>query len=217
MIYAFEGLPAVGKSTTAQAIGGAYIIRETPKLFQRPKSARKDWYMDRHVARWEMALRKQQDCKHVVLDGDPFQPLWFNWIYQYQGYWESNEFVRQFYREQIVEDRIAFPDVYVYFHVDSDELLLRRRLRDQEEGEETIVSKFKKYLRMEAPLWNYFSTLAAAFPDRVKLLHSKTVEGNLEAIKAISPPPSKDSNLEMFELLVSFMNDYELEQPPESA
>ena len=120
MIVAFEGLPAVGKTTTAQAIDGAFIVREVPKLFQMPKSVPRDWYLDCQVARWEMGLRRRNDFEHVIFDGDPFQPLWFNWIYEYQGKWEDNDFVREFYRDRIVEGRIAFPDVYVYFYVNSD-------------------------------------------------------------------------------------------------
>ena len=55
-----------------------------------------------------------------------------------------------------------------------------------------------------------------AFPDRVKMLHSETIDGNVTAIKALSPPRSTGSDLEMLELLISFMNDYELEEPQEN-
>jgi thymidylate kinase len=220
MIYAFEGLPAVGKSTTATAIASesdsALIIREVPKLFTRPDPMPREWYMDRHVARWEMALRQKDDIRHVILDGDPFQCLWFNWIYEYEGCWESSAFVREFSRRMISEGRIAFPDLYVYFHVDNDELLRRRHGRDSIEGTEVIERKFKKYLRLKDPVDQYFATLAKAFPERVLLLNSNTVEENVKTIINTPAPSSTGSDMEMLDLLISFMDGYELSTPSPS-
>lgn len=167
MILGFEGLPAVGKSTVARELashGDTYVIPEVNRLFRAPKPCTEEWYFDREVARWEMAAYHASTFKTVIFDGDPFQPLWFNWIFAHEKRWASVDEVAAFFRSQIERGRIAFPDVYVYFHIDNDELRRRRHERDRVEGPATIDAKFRKYLLMEKPLGRYFQILAETFP-----------------------------------------------------
>jgi broad-specificity NMP kinase len=82
MIICLEGPSAVGKTTTCSAIAeqmGAYIVPEVNAIFERPADASPNWYLECQVARWEIAQRQQEQHGFAVLDGDLFQPLWYNW------------------------------------------------------------------------------------------------------------------------------------------
>ncbi len=39
------------------------------------------WYFEREIERWELACEQDGTDRLIILDGDPYQPVWFNWIY----------------------------------------------------------------------------------------------------------------------------------------
>jgi hypothetical protein len=111
-IISFEGPPAVGKTTTSAYLSrhhNALVIPEVNRLFARPDHEADDWYFHRQIARWEMALRSDDHNRLIVLDGDPFQPLWFNWIFAHEP-WQPLEEVVAFYRPHIEAGHIGFPN-----------------------------------------------------------------------------------------------------------
>jgi hypothetical protein len=76
-IVYFEGPSAVGKTTSAQVLrasNGIEVVPDVAALFERPSDESADWYLERQVERWQLALQSSVD-RDVVLDGDPFQPL----------------------------------------------------------------------------------------------------------------------------------------------
>src|SRR5215204_5437527 len=98
-IICFEGASAVGKTTTAKALkdDGAFVVPEVNQLFNRPENEAFEWYFERQVERWRIAEQQSKIYDLVILDGDPFQPLWYNWAYDFVG-WQKLDFMEQFYR-----------------------------------------------------------------------------------------------------------------------
>ncbi len=93
-----EGASAVGKTTTSKYMKekfDAFVVEEVNKLFIRPNPEPENWYFDKQVERWSIA--NKQDNKLLIFDGDPFQPLWYNWSYNFEG-WQSLDFLNEFYR-----------------------------------------------------------------------------------------------------------------------
>ncbi|HEY9650862.1 MAG TPA: AAA family ATPase, partial [Coleofasciculaceae cyanobacterium] len=85
-LICLEGASAVGKTTTSKALAeryGAYIVPEVNQLFQPPTPEPIYWYFERQVERWTLAQSQLKNHDLVVLDGDPFQPLWYNWAFDF--------------------------------------------------------------------------------------------------------------------------------------
>lgn len=71
-ILCLEGASAVGRTTICRELEkryGAYIVPEVNLLFERPAEEQKNWYLDRQVERWKMALEQSRNNELVVLDG----------------------------------------------------------------------------------------------------------------------------------------------------
>lgn len=116
-ILCFEGPSAVGKTTTAAALtaaAGAYIVPEVHFLFERPEHEAPEWYVERQVDRWQLATAAAQRHPLVVLDGDPYQPLWYNWAFNFAG-WQELDFLEAFYRPRLARGELSFPDRYIVF------------------------------------------------------------------------------------------------------
>ena len=45
-----------------------------------------------------------------ILDGDVFQPIWYNWACRYPPEFLSKEETHAFYKSMLAEEKIAFPD-----------------------------------------------------------------------------------------------------------
>ncbi len=153
-----------------------------------------------------MAMRRGSN-RFVILDGDPFQPLWYSWVFSDAETAASTDEIRAFYTRAVHSGRIRFPDCYVHFHADGETLLQRRLVRDAAEGEATITMKFHKWQRMSVPVQRYFEHLSAQFPDRVLFIESETLTGNQAQIEQhVVPTRSvKDSDDAMLECLIDFM------------
>lgn len=176
----FEGPSAVGKTTTANAFKadcGAFIVPEVNELFDTPRDAPADSYLERQVERWAIALEQNRSNRLVVLDGDPFQPLWYGWTYGYEGQ-QNLDFMKQFYRPRILDKTIAFPDSYSIFGTNEDELRKRRKSDPfrQQRGCE-------KHLGMIEPQQRYFYTMSSFSPSRVCSLEAETVETNIRFVQ----------------------------------
>lgn len=209
MLITLEGAPAVGKSTTSQALAKhhqTFVVPEVNKLFDRPKNEPEDWYLERQVARWEMGLRQIKNFDPILFDGDLFQPLWFSWIYD-DELWTPLETARAFYREQLTAGRIGFPDVYCILWTSPEE----RRKREFERGralnqdEIRIQEKVQRYERFASPHLQYFKAFQQLFPERVQFIESTTVEENVRAIASLKMPEKPKQDLEIFDSLVHWL------------
>jgi thymidylate kinase len=189
-IICFEGASAVGKTTTAKSFNsqfGAPFVPEVIQLFKRPDNEPPEWYFERQADRWTLACRQSRTHKLVILDGDPFQPLWYNWAYNYEG-WQDLDFSARFYRAAIQNKTIDFPDLYFVFGSDETELR-KRKVNDSTRSRRG----FEAHLKMIEPQRRYFQAMRAFSPRRVVFLEAETIETNLEFIRARLPVLSGES------------------------
>jgi len=151
-IICFEGPSGIGKTSLCQFLAHQYnIIPEVNLLFERPENASKYWYHERQVERFE---RCRNSNFTSILDGDIFQPIWYNWVCDYPPEFLSKVETHDFYRSKLKEGSIAFPDLYIIFHVDEKELMLRK-----DKDKTRRRRNFEKHLRIIEPLKKYYRFL----------------------------------------------------------
>lgn len=174
MIICLEGPSAAGKTSLAEALArerGAAVVPELDASGAPPPGRSAAWFVERHAARWRLALETAAGAPFAVLDGDPFKGLWYNWLYADEG-WEGVDTVAPLYRAQIERGALAFPDLYVALTASEDEL---RRRRD---GDPTRSRRnFEKHLLSAGPLLRYFRKLWEADAARVEIIETRPQEG----------------------------------------
>lgn len=179
-ITCFEGPSAVGKSTTAKAFKesrDAFVVPEVQELYVRPADEPADWYFQRQAERWSMAEEQRGYHQLVILDGDPFQPLWYNWAYNFAG-WQGLDFMERFYRTRIEDGTIRFPDLYFIFGANEAEL------RKRKEGDAGRRRRgFEHHLKMIEPQRRYFRAMQAHDPRRVIFLEAETTAASMRFIQ----------------------------------
>jgi len=127
-IICIEGASAAGKTTLSRALAdrtGAAVIGEVWTLFERPAPEPTMWYLERQTDRWRLAVNNAGKRGMSILDGDPFQPLWYDWAYGNQDH--SLGTIVSFYREAIAAGHLAFPDCYILLAVTKPELRARKQ------------------------------------------------------------------------------------------
>jgi hypothetical protein len=212
MIVAIEGAPGVGKSTVAAALAadGAYVIPEVNLLFARPDPEPPHWYFERQVARWEMARLRAATGTLAVLDGDPFQPLWFRWIFADEG-WPRDPAAFSFFRDRIARGRMGFPALYVFAHIAETERRARMLAREMSRGcsPEAAMRKTDHYARMAEPQRRFFAAIGARFPGWVLDLETTSVGQSAAAIQAAAAgaaaPPA---GLEALDFIEAWLAGY---------
>ena len=137
------------------------------------------------------------------MDGDVFQPMWYNWIYDYPAVHLSAEETHNFYRDKIRKGLLRFPDLYIVFQVEEKEL---RRRKDADKTRRR--RNFEKHLQLIQPQLQYFkflqqhTDLAVEFMDYDDL--NKTKRGVSLLIKQTN---SKEKNdLQIFEKLCEWLD-----------
>lgn len=148
----FEGPSAIGKSSLAQLFCSTHhVVKEVNELFPHPTSTDKFWYLERQVERYQIACASTQP---VIFDGDPFQPLWYNWIFPPPKDSVEMSELHAFYRQKIKQDEIAFPDLYLIFTIETSTLIERK------ENDRTRRRRnFEKHLRFIEPQKRFFQYL----------------------------------------------------------
>ena len=205
-ILCFEGPSAVGKTTAAAALAareGAYVVPEVNLLFERPADEPPEWYFERQAERWVRASEAVPDHPLVILDGDPFQPLWYNWAYDFVG-WQGLDFMEAFYRPRLVRGEIGFPDRYILF--DAGEMALRER----KESDRTRQRRgFEAHLRFIEPQRRYFEAMQRFSPGRVQFLEARAVEESVRLIPAeMQDAVAKPDPVELFDCLIGWLRQH---------
>ena len=163
-VICVEGPSAVGKTTLVSALAsecGAVVVPEL-KLADVPRIADSgQWFAEQHSALWQVARIYAASGSLVLLDGDPLKALWFNWVYAGDG-WPTVKFIAPYYRSQLRDNAIGFPDLYVI--LETTEADLRRR---RAEDPTRTRRNFEQHLRLVEPQRRYFAALQSLDPRRV--------------------------------------------------
>ncbi|QWH17673.1 chloramphenicol acetyltransferase [Bacillus mycoides] len=183
-IIAFEGASAVGKSTTCRELErnyGAFIIPEVNFLFERPRNEHKTWYFEKQVERWNMAVEKSHQHEIVILDGDIYQPLSYNWCFHFDIFNQPLSLIENFYKEKLINREIGFPDQYFYLYTGDEEL------RKRKESDQTKKRRnFEKHLHISKAFQRYYENLNNVAEGYCKLIEAKSVRNNeLEIMKSV--------------------------------
>jgi hypothetical protein len=189
-IICFEGASAIGKTTTAnifKANDDAFVVPEVNELFGRPKIENSDWYLERQVERWSIALEQSKTHSLVILDGDPFQPLWYNWVYQDESL-QTLDVLEQFYKSKVQHGAVNFPDLYFIFVANETEL--RKRKSDDISRQR---HNFEKHLELIEPQRRYFQAMETFSPNRVTFLMAASLRDNVDFIREKLPTFSSDT------------------------
>jgi thymidylate kinase len=188
-IVCIEGPSAVGKTTLGMALAkrvGGFVVPEVSGT--QPPGESAAWFVDEHAKRWREARESAARVPLVVLDGDPFKGLWYNWIYAAEG-WAGIEVVAPLYRAELRSGDIGFPDLYVVLQATAA-TLRSRRMRDATRRR----SSFEKHLAMLEPLDRYFDELSVRAPARVVKVETDDrtpgdlVEIVLKEVERLVPP-----------------------------
>ena len=166
-IICLEGASAAGKTTLSRAIAarmGAAVIAEVWALFERPSPEPPLWYLERQVELWRFAIEGAQKHGLSILDGDPFQPLWYSWAY---GFTEPDTLttVISFYHEAIAAGSLAFPNRYILLAVSEAEL----RARKQGDASRSRRN-FAKHLSLLRHQPRYFAAMNTISPGLASVL-----------------------------------------------
>jgi deoxyadenosine/deoxycytidine kinase len=205
-IICLEGASAVGKTTTAKALEnvGALAVAEVNQLFKRPENESAEWYFERQVERWSLAQKQKNFYSLIVLDGDPFQPLWYNWAYDFANR-QDLDFMERFYKPRIRNETIGFPDLY--FILSAGEVELRRR----QTGDASRQRRgFEWHLQMIEPQQRYFRAMREFSPNRVFFLETETIEANVEFIRARAEDLSerkRDESRDLFDKMIRWLRE----------
>jgi hypothetical protein len=209
-IICLEGASAAGKTTLSHAIAartGAAVIAEVWALFERPSPEPPMWYLERQVERWRFAVEIAGEHGLSILDGDPFQPLWYGWAH---GFIEPHTLttVTSFYRDAITAGSLAFPNRYILLAVAEPEL--RRRKQGDTSRSRRNFTKHLSLLRHQP---RYFATMNTTSPGRLHVLDASAPVTALAeiAISAIRIQQRVEDSLTLLEYLADWLR----RTPPE--
>lgn len=210
-IICFEGASAVGKTSLSKYLHdnyNAFVIPEVNLLFGRKPDEPKFRYFEKQVERWDLAFKSSKNYEIVILDGDPFQPLWYNWAYNFDVL-EPLESITGFYREKLAAGKIGFPDKYFILTVETDELK-KRKIKDASRTRKN----FDRHLRFIEPQIAYFNFVKSINNDLVEFIENKEIEKTGEKIiSSIGDScPNKHLSLELFDSIKNWLNKTDAEK-----
>ncbi|MFT6101029.1 MAG: hypothetical protein ACJAYF_003591 [Arenicella sp.] len=204
-IICIEGASGVGKSTVCDVLEKEHGYKKIPEvnyLFKRPPNPSATWYFEKQVERWNLAKELSRNDELVVLDGDPFQPLWYNWIFSNDEIQPLSDVI-EFYFSAVEQGRIKFPDRY--FILTAPESALRKR---KEGDTERLRRNFESHLRLIRPQLDYFAAFNTSQPNAVSVLESGAVSTTVEQILASAISLNRDcSHLNLFKRQRNFVNN----------
>ena len=187
-IICFEGPSGVGKSTMSELLSATYnIVPEVNLLYERKGGESKYWYHERQLDRYE---RCSNANRASILDGDIFQPIWYNWVCKYPQKFLSKEETHTFYREKLLASQMRFPDLYIVFEAPESELRKRK-----ENDKLRRRRNFEKHLKIIEPLKTYYQFLLAETALNLCFIEYTTIADTKEkALAKIKDQKWEDKN-----------------------
>lgn len=201
-IICLEGASAVGKTSVCNLLEqkfGYIRIGEVNELFQRSTNEAKTWYFERQIDRWKRASEISSQGGVALLDGDPFEPLWYNWIYSSQGLKPLDE-VFNFYQSQIVAGKIGFPDKYIILTASKIELRKRKEL-DLARSRRN----FDKHLKFVEPQIAYFEAMRNNASNIVEFIVSDNIQNVATRIFHLDKYSNEDNSFELLKEMFEFV------------
>jgi len=192
MIITLEGAPAVGKSTVANELAtrhGYFQVAEVNQLFPtRPAPEPEAWYCQRQLDRCKMASAHEDS----VLDGDPFQAVWFDWLYPDRGFSHWSNAMAFFIANA---QSITLPSFYAYLHIDTCERYRREHSREQARGHtrEQFLRKWDKYVDFQRPQQSLYTAMAEEYPGWVCSIVTEDLTKVVDELISTRPPPAPTS------------------------
>ncbi|XOV83799.1 MAG: hypothetical protein ACFHXK_01535 [bacterium] len=186
MIITFEGAPAVGKTTVAKRLAsehGYVRIPEVNELFpERPSPEPEYWYCERQLDRCQTALKYENS----ILDGDPFQAVWFSWIYPNRGFADWSTSLRYFIANA---HRITLPSCYVYLCIEPDERFRREKEREYARGPtyEQFLNKWNLYADFQGPQQALFDAIKGKFPGWIHTTMTRKSGETVAELASLAP------------------------------
>ena len=210
-IICFEGASAVGKSTISAFLRdnhNAYLIPEVNLLFERKAVESKFWYFEKQIERWQLALSAMKHHEIVILDGDPFQPIWYNWAYDYD-FGESFEGIMSFYQSALISKAMDFPHQYFILYA-GDEELRRRKINDALRRRKN----FERHLRFIKPQIAYFNFINSLNNHFVEFIENKEINASAERVINLieDKNPGEFSSLNLFASIKNWLSTHKSEE-----
>ncbi|MFD1511662.1 AAA family ATPase [Halomarina rubra] len=213
-IVCLEGPSGVGKTTAASAFCeavDAVRVPEVNELFDPPAAPDRTWYVERQCDRWKRALAAERDHDVAVLDGDVFQPLWYNWFAadadDGPGPFATVETVAAFYGERLHERRVGFPDRYLLLGA-STAILRERAATD----DDRTRRNFEYHLGLVGPQRAYFEALAETTPGLVRFQEATTVDDTVAELAATverAPTPTDRFDEERLAAMAAWLDRHD--------
>ena len=173
-----EGASAVGKSTTSSVLASEFgfkVIPEVNLMFERPPNESKFWYLEKQIERIHLAAEYESKSHNVILDGDPFQPIWYNNIFE--GFQPVGEVI-EFYKRELSNTNLSMP-IYCVLVAELEDLKKRK------EGDRDRQRRnFEKHLSMVSPQKHYFENISSF--TAVNVISAKAIDTNVQAIRSLS-------------------------------
>jgi hypothetical protein len=180
-----------------------YVVKEVIELFEIPENESTEWYLERQVERWFIANEKLKTHELVLLDGDIFQPLWYNWCY---GFTQDRTLalLNNFYRKHLLNHTIDFPDSYIVLCTNETELRHRKEI---DRTRKRI--NFDKHLSFIEPQLHYFNAISHVVKGYVHIHEAKSIQNNVDYIisnkQSFVKPNENSFSLELFDLLINWL------------
>jgi len=178
-VICLEGASGIGKSTTSLFLKEHFnfkIVPEVNEMFERPIKESSTWYFEKQVERWRLAENESINGSNVILDGDPMQPIWYNWIFSDLGFQPIQQ-VFEFYSDAILREEIKFPEKY--FILTASETELRKR---KECDKNRTRKNFETHLKLISPQLDYFSKMNSLNFGNVEIIQSKDISSTAMSI-----------------------------------
>ncbi len=201
----FEGPSGVGKTTMCNLLAQElHIVPEVNLLFERGEQESEYWYHERQVDRYDLCLKSSRIS---ILDGDIFQPIWYNWACNYPAQFLSKAKTHEFYRAKISQGRIAFPDLYIIFQAEEKELWLRK-----EKDTSRQRRNFEKHLKIIEPLKDYYRFLDQETDLEMRFIdYTNIAETRSGVLSSIGNLVKKNiDDLQVFEQVSSWLAEHPL-------
>lgn len=208
-IISIEGASAVGKTATSIALARAnqaFHIPEVAAWWEKPQRAYPEWFFERQLDRWNIALEKELHTQ-VIIDIDLFQPFWYNWSFDFTLFdGQSLDFVEHFYRPLIEQQKLGFPDTYFVLYTDE------ANLRQRKAGDSTRLRRgFELNVQFIEPHKRYFKALNEFCPGLVHFIESVDIESNIEKIRNELPHCNDKHrySIELFDFMINWLSTHQ--------